>query len=401
MSSSPKRAMEAVHVRDLSHGRLYQLETTTPVGIGGEAYIYSVQGEPSLVAKVYKRRGGETTDMFTKRLLEAADKLTVMLASRPRNPMEAQGHESYAWPSALIAGPSDCSVIGFLMPRIGGMREVFDFYNPGQRRKTCAYFDYRYLHQTARNIAGIMREVHSKGYIVGYVNQKNILVSDRALVTLIDTDSFQIRDPRTGRLYLCRVRTDGFIAPEVYKTGRVDVERTIEQDLFGLGVVIFLLLMEGVHPFSGRHPGTGEPPTLQQRVVSGDFPYGARSNLRPMGTAPPFDMLHADLRALFRRCFVDGYHDPCARPNAQEWQKALSQATKELRCCGVNEQHFYGAHLGDACPWCARVAGGLRDPFPRRSQSPATHQRVSGKRKALVWAVVIAFVCILVLILSR
>ena len=42
--------------------------------------------------------------------------------------------------------------------------------------------------------------------------------------------------------------------------------RAPEHDLFGLGVLIFQLLMEGTHPFAGVFKGRGEPPVLEQRI---------------------------------------------------------------------------------------------------------------------------------------
>jgi DNA-binding helix-hairpin-helix protein with protein kinase domain len=189
-------------------------------------------------------------------------------------------------------------------------------------------------------------------------------VSDSALVTVLDTDSFQFRDPQTGNLHLCRVRTDGFIAPEVYATGRNNIERTVEQDLFGLAVLIFHLLMEGIHPFAGRYQGPGDPPPLQQNVIAGNFPYNPScTTLSPMPTAPPFTMLSATLRALFLRCFIDGHSTPTARPTAKEWQKALHQAAKQLVSCTKSPHHFFDKDL-DGCPWCTRVEMGLADSFP-------------------------------------
>jgi hypothetical protein len=143
----------------------------------------------------------------------------------------------------------------------------------------------------------------------------------------------------------------------------------VEQDLWGLAAVIFLLLMEGVHPFSGIDSGSAEPGTIQQRVISGEFTYAPGSKLLPMRTAPGFETLHPELRQLFIRCFVDGHSTPNARPSASDWKRALSMAAKELRNCNVNKHHIHGAHLGDACPWCARVARGLNDSFPSASHS--------------------------------
>jgi DNA-binding helix-hairpin-helix protein with protein kinase domain len=369
MSSSSRAVKQGTVVRDSSDGRFYQLEDP-PFKEGGEAWLYAVKDNPGIVAKIYKSRPQESPQAFAQRRLEAADKITVMLKHPPSNPTARYSHPSYAWPAALISGPGDNVVLGFIMPAITGMREVFDFYNPAQRRGCCPYFDYRYLHQTARNISGIFREIHTRGYVVGDVNQRNIFVSDRALVTIIDTDSFQVKDPSTGRLFYCRVRSDGFIPPEAYRIGRTDVERSIPQDLFGLGVLVFHLLMEGVHPFSCIDPSQGGMRLWQDRIISGDFPYAPGSQLSPMKTAPPFDVLNPDLRRLFMRCFIEGHKDPAARPTAKEWQQTLDAAIKDLGPCKLNPQHVYGSHLGGSCPWCARFARWGKDSFPDKAAQP-------------------------------
>jgi DNA-binding helix-hairpin-helix protein with protein kinase domain len=346
--------------RDALDGRTYYLETDKPVGGGGEAFVYRVKDDATRLAKVYHRPSSD-----------ASAKLAFMLANPPGNPTATRGHQAYAWPTALITPPRSNSVVGFLMPNVTGMKEVFDFYNPGQRRKTCARFNYRYLMQSARNIAGIMHELHSKGYVVGDVNQRNILVSDAAMVTVLDTDSFQCRDPKTGHLYLCRVRSDGFIAPEAYLRGTKDCERTVEQDLFGLAVLIFHLLMEGIHPFAAKYLGDGDPPYAQQQqsIIAGVFPYANRSGqFAPVPTAPPFEMLNPEIRALFLRCFVDGHETPTARPTAKEWQRALATASKDLVECPANKHHYYDRHLGDVCPWCARAKKIKFDSFPPITQ---------------------------------
>ena len=100
--------------------------------------------------------------------------------------------------------------------------------------------------------------------------------------------------------------------------------------------------------------------------MAGDFSYAPGSKLPPMATAPPFEILQSDLRALFIRCFVDGHRDPHARPTAKEWQQTLDKAAEDLRVCSAAEQHIYGKHLEDSCPWCARVARGFKESFPSR-----------------------------------
>jgi DNA-binding helix-hairpin-helix protein with protein kinase domain len=237
-------------VRDPNTGQTYHLAGGAPLATGGEAVVYSVQGHPGLVAKIY-----------TEARPEREGKLAFMLANPPRNPTAAQNHAAYAWPTALLSSTTSKGIVGFLMPKVTGMKEVFNFYNPGTRKRTSVHFDYRYLVQTARNISGVMAELHSRGYLIADVSQKNILVSDAALVTVLDTDSFEFRDPKTNVLHLCNVRTPGFIAPEGYSASPND-PRAIEEDRFALAVMVFHLLMEGVHPFACRYLGEGEAPRL-------------------------------------------------------------------------------------------------------------------------------------------
>lgn len=274
---------------------------------------------------------------------------------------------SIAWPVDLLrAVDGGCQCVGFLMPRIVGMGLIIDFYHPKTRRRQCPLFNYLYLHRTARNLAAAVRALHMRGYVISDVNESNIFVSDTALVTLVDTDSFQVRDPQNGTVYRCPVGRLEFTPPELQGHDFSQVDRTPEHDHFGLGVLLFQLLMEGTHPFAGIFTGPGEPPPYEERIGAGHFPYGAgrRVPYRPSPVAPPFELLHPTLQRLFVQCFVEGHSQPQARPDAQTWQTALREAEEALVTCPANDQHRYGNHLS-SCPWCerARRLGG-RDLFP-------------------------------------
>jgi WD40 repeat protein len=329
------------------------IEPILELGAGGEARIYSLRQELSFVAKVYH----EPTD-------EKSHKLTVMLAHPPHDPMADLGHVSIAWPNDLLIG--NVKIVGFLMPRVIGMRAIIDFYNPGTRRKNCPLFSYQYLYRTARNLSSAFRALHESGYIIGDVNESNILASDTSLVTLVDTDSFQVRDPQSGAIYRCPVGRPEFTPPELQSEYFRDVDRIPEHDLFGLAVLIFLLLMEGTHPFAGIYRNSGDPPLYGERISSGHFTYSVKQKVpyRPAKASPPFEIVDPLLINLFMQCFEDGYKDPSNRPDAQTWQNALEEAEKNLITCSVNDQHKYGIHL-KSCPWCKRTEElGGRDPFP-------------------------------------
>jgi DNA-binding helix-hairpin-helix protein with protein kinase domain len=335
-----------MQLRRSSDGQLLSFSSAATLGVGGEARIYVVAAAPGLAAKVYHR---PTRDH--------AAKLAAMLANRPEDPMASQGHVSIAWPSELlIASSATDQVMGFLMPRVMGMSPIIDFYHPKTRMQKHPLFNYRYLLRTARNLAACVSALHARGYVIGDLNESNILLGDTALVTLVDTDSFQVPDEAHGRIHRCRVGKPEFTPPELQSVRFEWVDRKPEHDLFGLAVLFFQVLMEGIHPFAGRHYGQAEPPSLEERITAGSFPYalgGRRHGAGPMPTAPPFELLDPGVRDLFLQCFVEGHSDPSRRPDAQAWQRVLLAAEESLTTCSVNPQHLYRIHL-TSCPWCER-----------------------------------------------
>ncbi|WP_427162658.1 tetratricopeptide repeat protein [Aliinostoc sp. HNIBRCY26] len=332
------------------------LSLSVSLGRGGEACIYAVPSAGDLVAKVYH-----------KSTVAHAHKLRAMLANPPENPTANLGHISIAWPQELLWGTDDSkSIVGFLMPRIRGMRPIIDFYNPRTRRQHCPLFNYQYLLRTARNLAAAFAALHNSGYCVGDVNESNILVSDTALVTLVDTDSFQVRDSENDMVYRCPVGKPEFTPPELQNKIFAHHDRDLSHDVFGLGVLIFQLLMEGTHPFSGIYQGVAEPPPYEARIAAGHFTYSQQRKVPylPTPIAPPWEILHPRLQQLFVQCFEDGHYAPQQRPTAQAWLSALAEAEDSLTVCSANHQHRYSNHL-HSCPWCERaVRLGGRDPFP-------------------------------------
>ncbi len=334
-----------------SDGASIVLDPAQTLGRGGEALVFAAPFDAALVAKIYH----DPTE-------ERARKLDVMVANPPDD------LNAIAWPLDLLrTGGAKPRTVGYLMPRASGVRPIFTFYNPATRREQCPLSNYLYLTRTARNLAAAVRALHARGYVIGDVNESNILVTETALVTLVDTDSFQVRDPQTGAVYRCPVGKPEFTPPELQGKTFAHADRQPAHDRFGLAVLLFQLLMEGVHPFAGIYQGEGDPPPHEERIAAGHFPYGNRRvPYRPMPFAPPFEMLHPDLRRLFTRAFETGHDNPALRPTADEWFGALTTAEADLIVCPVNPQHRYGSHL-PACPWCARTARlGGRDPFPSR-----------------------------------
>ena len=245
---------------------------TAQLGGGGEGRIYAV-ANTHLVAKIY-----HTPD------IDIGGKLSAMITHPPVDPGAIDGRVSIAWPVDLLYNRTG-KVVGFLMPRVDGVRPIHDYYTPKTRRDRAPFFNYLYLHRTARNLAIAVRSLHDRGYVIGDVNESNILVSKTALVTLVDTDSFQVE--AGNHLYACPVGKPEFTPPQRQGQSFRTLKRTQEDDGFGLAVIIFQLLMEGTHPFSGVYLEKGEPSPIASRIRSGYFPYGKRTvPYRPTPVSP-------------------------------------------------------------------------------------------------------------------
>ncbi len=337
-----------------------QLEIGAALFEGGEGVICAVNSLPGRLAKLYrfeKRAGKET-------------KLTWMTANPPADPGKVRGHAAIAWPETLLY-ENGRRFVGYLMPEIKDAKTLLHVTNPRLRSQVLPDFDQHYLHRTARNLAAALNALHRYDYVIGDLNETNVLVASTALVTVIDTDSFQVKEKHAGQItfYPCPVGRPEYTPPELQGSYFQNEVRQPEQDTFALAVLIFQLLMEGSHPFRSTWVGNGDPPPVEQKIIQGWFPYVPK----PTGPVKPppgisLDRLHPPLAGLMRRCFVDGHDHPRRRPSAAEWESALEEAENALcTCtCGV----VYTTHL-KACPRCGAQF------TPSRPQAPPTITPVS------------------------
>jgi DNA-binding helix-hairpin-helix protein with protein kinase domain len=340
---------------------------------GGEGTIYKIRNDSSSVAKI-----------FHKPSKQKADKIEVMISNPPRDTTERDlGHTSIAWPKACIMNANQ-QCIGFTMPYIyideaHKYHPLFVAYNPQTRLKTIAALTWDYLLLIAHNVAFIVKELHAKGYVIGDINESNFLFTNTGLVTLVDCDSVQVPKPGGG-FYHCTVGKPEFTAPELQGKNLSQFDRKTYSDNFSLAILIFLLLMEGCHPFSGVWRGASSPPTIPQHIQQGNFPYKKPfftlsftknpNQLFPPAHALPFDILPPKVQDLMISCFrtnhhSDGSRHPGERPTAQRWYEVLEKAEQQLVACRkYPSSHFYWKGLNHQCPWCQRAELLGTNPFP-------------------------------------
>lgn len=304
---------------------------------------------------------------------ERIEKLKVMVAYPPKDPNSHQNHISFAWPKSLLKDRcGDC--VGFLMPAITGSVDLLYVYNPVLRQRTLPGFNWHYLHATALNTVSIIQAIHAEGYVLGDIKPQNLLVNNRALVSVIDTDSFQVRHPGNGKVHRCLVGSEGFTPVELLDKDLSTIDQTEVHDRFRLAVIIHLLLF-GDQPFKGQWIGDGDSLEPTELLRRGFWPYAPNSLIQPGALTIPLEIVHPKIQHCFLRCFNDGHTTPYLRPTTDEWAKALKMAIADLTACSHIKNHYYSKTYGK-CYWCERTNNLGVDIFPdvarTRAQSPAT-----------------------------
>lgn len=323
---------------------------------GGEGTVYGVPSEPDIAIKIYHQ---------TNRSPVQAQKLRAMISAPPIDPTIASGHRSICWPLDIVLEGS--VVVGFTMPRFSkGMVEFSEFYYPASRSLRWPHMTFQHIVAAGGNIASVFEALHAKGYVVGDVNCNNWMIGNDCRASVIDTDSFQVPDP-TGKSHLCRVAMPGYMAPElaVNSSRSLTVLRTAHQDDFSLAVMLFQLLVQGQHPTRGLLPDTFGSEE-QSKINFGAFPWAGRlPGQSPLPSVRHlYDSLDARIRALFERCFIDGFKQPSVRPTPKEWKKVLHEAYDTgLINCSKNSQHWYFAGSAQ-CVWCQHRDRTGIDLFP-------------------------------------
>lgn len=325
-----------------------------PLKRGGEGSIHPVIGEPGVVAKV-----------FAQPSPERAEKLRAMID----NPPVVAGNAPVvlAWPlDRLLAPNGEC--VGYVMPYAKDKEPLFTVFHSRTRPR---WADHRCLLRTAKNIALAVSALHRHGYVVGDINESNLLVGPDASVAVVDTDSIQVRTK--GGVLRCQVGKPEFTAPEIARTGMSfgQIDRYPHHDAFGLGVLIFQLLMDGNHPFAARYVGTTERQTQTERIAQGQWPYSTMrsGDYRPRRDAPPLECLSPEIQRLMRDCFEAGHANPVCRPSADAWHQALANAEQEWGEIGPQLRHFYYRVLNRRA-WGQKLLGTLAWVRPTVARVP-------------------------------
>jgi DNA-binding helix-hairpin-helix protein with protein kinase domain len=300
------------------------------IGRGGEGDVYLVANDPTIAVKLYTVSNLEDRPAKIRALVDAR---------------LAETEPLVAFPLAEVTS-SVGRFLGFAMRLVEGCKPLHELYAPGPRKVHFPQADYRFLVRTASNLARAVAAVHRSGCVIGDINHSGILVSPKAVVALIDADSFQV-STRTGQ-FLCKVGVPEYTPPELQGKGLVGVTRTPNHDAFGLAVVIFQLLFMGRHPFVGT-VRKGDIPPIHENIAAKRYVYTDIVNVgmdQPPGT-PSLDDFYPPLAAAFDQAFLSAG----PRPTAEEWVRLLDRLEEALIKCQDNQLHYIPRDASE-CAWC-------------------------------------------------
>ena len=308
---------------------------------GAAGKIFEVENQPKMVAKIFHSK--EKSESNRK-------KLEAMLHNKPNIPTISNEGTEYiqiAWPIALLEDKQGYCM-GYLMPLIDTKEAVSldHLIQKAVRRKLG--LSERYIDRifAAYNITSVVAALHACGHYIIDLKPANVSIYKKTmLVAMFDCDGFSIKGENNAR-YPAEYVSEEYIYPEGMSETCENMGE--EQDKFALAVIIFKLLNEGIHPFSGTPRNKKDLMlSLQERIANYHYAYGIWPDTyqapHPYSIHDYFDKT---TMTLFERAFTKGNE----RPSALEWQSQLEYILKHLKQCKKDPNHVYFTPKG--CGLC-------------------------------------------------
>ena len=297
-------------------GKPLRLKKSDIIAHGGEGFVYKLGINPHYLVKICK----DDTLNNARKQSAFCGRLNAMLALE-----DCHKADFLAWPQMPVFDANK-KVIGFVMPKANG-RTLRALYAQCQVKRFFPGWDRLQVTIVALGLVNAVQMLARHRVLVNDFNPDNFLIDKQGKVTLIDCDSFQIPGARQD-IFLTRTFTPEYTAPELlFKPELFDLERTPEQVRFSLSVVVYMILMSGLHPYA--QCGGGDP---VENLKSGKCPLDKTSGVRlPVGWHKSVNWLPESLKEYFVKMFVDGYKEPQKRPLIGDWKTELENFIEIMR----------------------------------------------------------------------
>ena len=272
---------------------------------GGEGAVYSLPSNPRVLVKIYK---GET--------LEKEDKMRAIharISDMAKNSMLIN-QPNMAWPLMPVFNENG-NVIGFAMRKCEG-HSLLALRGPSNIRKFFPGWNRRNLVETALDFVRKVKMLAAQGILINDFNPANFLVDANGRISFIDCDSYQVPGGRGGT-HISRTYFPSYSAPELLiNKSLLGRPRNIHQVEFGTAMIVFHILMCGLHPYSYYDPRhQSECGTPDENLLKGRCPFGlgAGCMMPPGNWYNLWSQLTCSLKNAFIMTFRDGHADPNAR----------------------------------------------------------------------------------------
>jgi DNA-binding helix-hairpin-helix protein with protein kinase domain len=302
------------------------------IGQGGEGTVFEVQENFSLVVKIYNEAlSADKTEKLLYMASIANDDLTKFAA----------------WPLDVVRD-HNMKVCGFTMKKLAGFVPMHSLFSPMERKKLFPDRGYNFLVHVARNLATAFHKIHELGIVIGDVNEANILVNTNGLISLIDCDSFQVKNG--NRYHFCEVGIPRYTPPELLERGSfTNVVRTDNTDSFSLATLVFQLLFLGRAPFTGINLSR-EDFDEEKAIKAREFAYSLqRSNKKLLPAKNSLEL--KNLTPAVINDFHVAFEGTGTRPTPRQWAADLDELGKQMIMCPHSKIHFYPRTMR-TCPWC-------------------------------------------------
>ena len=307
---------------------------------GAAGKVYEVDGQPSKVAKIFHEKQKSNTNRL---------KLEAMVMNNPNIPVVKVGNVEYvqiAWPEAILED-NEGYCVGYIMPFINTAEAVSldHLMQSAVRAKLKLSDKYEYRVMAAYNVALMVASLHKYGHYIIDLKPSNVSIYKKTMtVAMFDCDGFSIQGEQAR--FPAEFVSEEYIYPEGMNEACEDMGE--EQDRFALAVIIFKLLNNGIHPFSGVVKKNADSTlSIQERIEGYHYAYGMwGDNYQAPHPYSLHEFLPQSTLKLFDRAFVKGQK----RPSAMEWQVELDFLLKNLKRCKKNPNHVYFTNKG--CGLC-------------------------------------------------
>ena len=300
-----------------SQGTRLELGTREYKTAGGEGSVYSLPANPRVLVKIYK----SATLADRNKRTAIGSRILDMSAGRdlPKRP-------GLAWPLMPVFDATG-DAVGFAMRKCEG-HSLLALRGPANIRKVFPGWNRRDLVETALDFVRKVRMLADHGVLVNDFNPANFLVDRDHHVSFIDCDSYQVPASRGG-VHVSHTYFPSYSAPELLRDNSLLARpRSIRQVEFGTAMIVFHIVMCGLHPYAYYDPGhKSDCGTPDENLVRGRCPLGVGAGC----VMPPgiwynlWSHLTCSLKSAFITTFRDGHGDLRRRTSLEQWEAELNK----------------------------------------------------------------------------